>query len=82
MDDVEERLVDLADVVEQRDAFDVTFLGRVEVGRVGQDQRIPSDAADVGTRLMVVRVDRAKQCLEHSGSKSLRRQTALSLANE
>ena len=43
----------------------------VEVGRIGEDECVASDAADVGAGLGVVGVDRAEQCLEHGGSESL-----------
>ena len=42
-----ERLVDLADVVEECDALDAAHCVVVEVGRVGEDERVGGDAPDV-----------------------------------
>ena len=47
VNDVEQRFVDLADVVKQRDALDGVAALVVEPGRFGDDQRVGCDATDV-----------------------------------
>ena len=82
MNDVEQRLVDLADIVEERDALDVAERALVEVGGIGEDECITSDAADVRAGFCVVRVDRAQQRFEHGGGETLGSEAALALADE
>ena len=55
--DVEEGLVDLADIMEKRGKLDGATHGVVDAECVGEDERVTRDAPDVGTRLRVVRVD-------------------------
>ena len=71
VDDVEERLVDLADVVEERDALDALALVLGEVGRVGEDERVGGDAAHVRAGFRVVGVDGVEQRLERGGGEPL-----------
>ena len=54
---IEERLIDLSDVVKECDAFHAPVLVLREPGGFGEDERIPGDAAHVLPRLLVVRVD-------------------------
>jgi len=82
VNDVEQRLVDLADVMEEGDALDVPEGALAQVGGVGEDERITSDAADVRAGFSVVGVDRAQQGFEHGGGETLGREAALPLANE
>ena len=76
VDDVEECFVNLADVVEERDAFDVAALMRVEARGVGEDQRVLGDAAYVRAGFGIVRVDGVEQGLESRGGESLRGRTS------
>jgi len=80
MDDVEQRLVDLADVVEERDALHVPLLAGIEVGRFGEDERITSHTADVAAGFGVIGVDGAEECLEDGGGESFSGQTSLAFA--
>ena len=47
MHDVEQRFVDLADVVKERDALDGVHSVLVEPGLFGDDQRVGRDAANM-----------------------------------
>ena len=69
--DVGDRLVDLADVVEQCDALDAVTRALVHVGRIGENQRIVGDAPDVGAGDGVVGVDGVEQRLERGGAEPL-----------
>ena len=82
VNDVEERFVNLADVVKERDTLDVPLLAGAEVCRLGEYQRITSDTPDVFASLTVVRIDGAEQRLEDRSSESLGGQSPLTLANE
>jgi len=73
VNDVEERLVDLSDVVEECHALDIPALAFFEARGVGDDQSVRGDAADVGAGLRVVRVDRIEQRLEGRGGEALGR---------
>jgi hypothetical protein len=67
-----DRRVDLADVVEERDALDASATRFIEVGGTSEDQRVGRYAPDVSTRLVVIGVDRVEQRLECGSRKSLR----------
>jgi hypothetical protein len=82
VNDVEEGFVDLADIMEERDAFDGTSLVIIEVRGFGNDERVGCDAANVRSRLRVIRVDGVEQRFQGGGSESFRRGTAPSLVNE
>jgi len=57
VDNVEQRLVNLADVMKERDALDDLSLVFVELRRVREHERICCNSANVSTRVCVVRVD-------------------------
>jgi len=59
--DVFDCLVDLADVVEERDALDALAFMVGEIGRVGKDEGVRGDASDVCARIGVVGVDRVEE---------------------
>jgi len=59
VNDVEERFVDLANIVEERDSLDVSERPLVDIGGLGENERITSDAADVSAGLCVVGIDSA-----------------------
>src|SRR5262245_49542593 len=80
--DVEERLMNLPDVVEERDAFDRVALPLIESGCVRNDQRIVRDSPNVLPGLRIVGFDRVQQCLEAGGGKSLEGATRSTLANK
>jgi len=67
VDDVEERLVDLADVVEQGDTSDPALLVLAESRCVGEDERVFGDTSDVYARVGVVGVDSAEERFEGGG---------------
>lgn len=69
--EIEERLVNLADVVEERGPFDLLALRLRQIGGVGDDQRVRSDAADVRARFLVVGVDCIEQRLQRGGHHAL-----------
>ena len=74
VDDVEERLVDLPDVVKECDALDGALVrahSRSAASR--EDERVGGDAADVCAGFGVVRVDGVEECLEGGGGDSLGR---------
>ena len=71
VNDVIDRRVDLANVVEKRDALDASATRFVEFGGTREDQRVSRNAPDVSTRLVVVGVDRVEQRLECGSRKSL-----------
>ncbi len=68
---VEERLVNLADVVEQCDAFDHVTGMSVGAHRVCQNERIPRDPPDMRASNRVVGVDGVEQGLHRSGAQPL-----------
>jgi hypothetical protein len=76
VNDVEQRFVNLSDIVEERDAFNDTLLVGVELRGVGNDQGIRGDATYVRAGLCVVRVDRVEQRFETGSGKSLGRLSA------
>ena len=61
VNDVEQRLVDLADVVKERDALDVLFLVIIEMRGVGEDEGVGGDTTNVGASFGVVCVDRVEE---------------------
>ena len=54
---VEERLVDFADVVKERDSLDDLPFMFVEISGIREDERVSGDASDMGASLGIVRVD-------------------------
>ena len=51
MNDIEQRFVDLSDVVEERDLLDDAPLGSIELQRVGENECIGRDSADMRPRV-------------------------------
>ena len=72
VNDVEEGLVDLTDVVKERDSLDDLPFVFVEVSGIGEDQRVSGDPPDVSAGLGIVRVDRIEKRFHAGRSKSLR----------
>jgi len=58
VNDVEERFVDFADVMEERHSLDDLPFMLVEIGGISEDERIGGDTSNVRARFGVVRVDR------------------------
>ncbi|GAC1516852.1 MAG: hypothetical protein NVS1B4_14530 [Gemmatimonadaceae bacterium] len=77
MDDVEQRRVDLADVVEQGDSLRRSLFSLVESDRFGEDHRIRCDASDVSAGGGVIGVDGIQERFESRGRKALRGGSAL-----
>ena len=75
VNDVEERFVDLADVMEQRHSLDDFLFMFVEVGGLREDERIRGNASNVRACFGVVRVDGIEQSL-HAGSREAFRRFA------
>jgi hypothetical protein len=82
VDDVEQRRIDLADIVEQRDPLDVSQLALAQICGICEDERVTRDAPDMRTRVSVVGIDRAEQRLEHGSGETLGNQASVALAHE
>jgi len=67
VNDVEQRFVDLADVVEERDTGDAATMVFRESGLVGEDERVLGDAANVDAGIGIVGIDGAKERFERGG---------------
>ena len=61
MNDVEQRLVDLADVVKEGSAGDTALLLLGQFGGVGEHEGVFRDAADVHAGVGVVGIDGAQE---------------------
>lgn len=68
-----DRGMDLSDVVKECEALDAAALAVVEVRRARENQRVGSNAADVGSGLVIVGVDSVQKGLESSGREPLGR---------
>lgn len=73
MDDVEERRGDLADIVEEGDAFDLPLLGLVESGGLGENDGGCGDTTHVPSGIGVVGVDGEEEGFEGCGAESFGR---------
>ena len=82
VDDVEERLVNLADVVKERDALDDLRLVLIELQRVGYDECVGGNTAGVRASLRVVGINRIEQCFHTRGREPLGRFAAMSFPHE
>jgi 23S rRNA (cytosine1962-C5)-methyltransferase len=71
VDDVDECLVDLADVVKEGDTLDGALLGVREAGSVGQRQGVGGDAPDVVACLGIIGTDCIEERLEGRGAEAL-----------
>jgi len=71
VDDVEERLVDLADVVEERDTRDAATLTIREIGRFAEDECVFRDAPDMEAGIGIVGIDGPEERFECGGSHPL-----------
>jgi hypothetical protein len=67
---IEERLVDLADIVKKGDALERAQLVGPETGGVAEDEGEASDASNVLTGLVVVGFDGVEESLEGGGGES------------
>jgi hypothetical protein len=81
VENVEERFVNLSDVMEQRDTLDFAALRFLESGSVRQHQRVLRNASHVRSRDRVVRVDRIEQRLEGRCCQAFGTAAQPSLAN-
>lgn len=70
MDGVDQGLVDLADVMEERDSLDGPHGVRVEVRGIAEDQRVARDSSQVLARFVVSRLDGVQQGLERRGGQT------------
>jgi hypothetical protein len=71
VNDVEQRLVDLPDVVEECDLFDDALLVVVEPRGVSKNKRIRGDSPDMCAGLCVIGVDGVEERLECCGGEAL-----------
>ena len=71
VDKVEQRFMNLPDVVEEGNALERAQPVPIETGGVTKDQRIARDPTDVLPGLVVVRFDRIEECLEDCGGEAL-----------
>ncbi len=71
VDDVEERLVNLSDVVKERDPLERAQLAVPQAGGVAKDQRVAGDSPDMLPGLMVIGLDGIEECLERGRRESL-----------
>ena len=79
VNDVEERFVDLADVVEERDALDAAKDVVPETSGIAEDQRIARDLTDMLAGFVVVGFDRVENRLEGGGREPFGAGTAVVL---
>ena len=79
VDDIEQRLMDLSDVVEEGDALDAALFGRRQVRRIREDERVARDASHMGAGLAVVRIDGVEERLEQGGRQAFGAFTSLVL---
>ena len=79
--DVEQRLVDLADVVKERHPLDRALRMLVEVGGVGDDQRVGRHPAHVHAGVGIVGLDGVEQRLERCAGEPLHGLAGAALAN-
>ena len=83
MDDVEQRFVDLADVVEERDALDRSWQScSSSAGRLGEDQGVGGDAADVRAGSASLASMALSKRLERGGGEAFGDAAAPSFARE
>ena len=82
VNDVEQRFVNLADVVKERDALDGASLVVVELRGLGECNGIGGNTTHVGAGLRVVRVDGIEQRFKCGGGETLGGLTAATLLNK
>jgi hypothetical protein len=68
--DVQERFMNLADVVEERDALDGSHVAIVEVSGVAEDEGVASHPTEVLARLVIGGFDSVQECFERCGSEA------------
>jgi len=71
VENVGDRLMDLADVVKQRDTLDTGARSLVEPGRPREDERAAGNTADMRAGHRIVGVNRVKKRFERCGAESL-----------
>ena len=79
VDDIEQRLVDFADVMEEGDALERPEVVFAESGAIPENQRVARDAADMLTGFVVVGFDRVEQGLECGCRKTIATLTSSAL---
>jgi len=72
VNDVEQRLVDLSDVVKEGDTLDGKPRPVIELGGFGKCQRISCDPPDVGAGLVIVGVDGVEERFQRSSGETFR----------
>src|SRR5215207_8296953 len=82
VNDVEERFVDLSDVMKERHALDALALVLREIGGLAENERVGGDAAHMGPRFRVVGVDRVEDGLQCGGSEALGSASGLLAADQ
>jgi hypothetical protein len=82
VNDVEERLIDLPNVVEESDALDDLSLVGIELRGVGDDQRVGGNTSHVSAGLRVVRVDGIEERLEARRGHPLGALAVMSFSDE
>ena len=82
VDDVEQRFVDFADVVKQRDTLDLVLHRFVGAIGGGEDERVPCNPAHMCARPLIGRVDRVEQRLGQCRRESFGTSTPASLARQ
>jgi hypothetical protein len=80
--DIEQRSVDLPDVVKERDTLDGATRTLVEASGVGNDQRIGSYAPNVHSGLLIVCLDGIEQGLKCRTREALQGAARATLAND
>lgn len=80
--DIEERFVNLPNIVEERDALDAPDGGLIEPRGTRECHAIDSDASHVRSRHGVVRIDGVEQSLERGGGEACRPLGLAMLPNE
>jgi hypothetical protein len=82
VNDVEERFVNLSNVVKERDTLDVPLLVIVELRGIREGECVGGDAADVGAGFSIVCVDRVEEDLETRSGHALTGLAAAAFADE
>jgi hypothetical protein len=82
VNDIEQRLVDLADVVKERNAFDGALVVFIELRSIGDDERTRGDPAHVHACDRVVGFDGVEERLEAGTGETLERPVRFALTSE
>jgi hypothetical protein len=82
MHDVEERFMNLSDVVKQSDAFDRAALSVVQSGRIADDESVRGDSPHVHPGLRIVGFDGVQQRFECRRGQAFDGSTCTPLTND